>query len=265
MKKPVPVFVADTCIGGLSVVKSMWKSGTIGAALFMADYAVNPLGVKDEFAIAEVVRRWLGLAEQHSDTLVIACNTLSVRYHQLLGSNLPVSGPEYVVTMVDCFKAMVSSEKKRLANRKILVIGTEFTASQSIYPDILEAVVPGAEVSTIAATDLERKIARFQPFESERESALDNDLKSAIEMTDVAVLACTCFPMVKHRLEHLHPETVFLDPGVYCAGLLDQKSKTGERLIQIMVTGNIVTTTQVMEFAGSYLGRGNITSCQALP
>ena len=43
-------------------------------AEIVADYEVNPFGVKSENAIEEVVYKWCNLAEEHSDTLIIACN-----------------------------------------------------------------------------------------------------------------------------------------------------------------------------------------------
>ena len=58
-----PVFIADSCIGGLSVVRSLWDAGEAGNAIFLADYAINPLGVKSDPEIADVVERWLRLAD----------------------------------------------------------------------------------------------------------------------------------------------------------------------------------------------------------
>ena len=84
--------------------------------------------------------------------------------------------------MVDCFAAMVKIEAEHLANKKVLIIGTEFTASQHLYPDILSAASPGVRISTIAATKLERKIARFQPWNSGENSALTGDLEDAIKL-----------------------------------------------------------------------------------
>ena len=71
MSSPKPVFITDACIGGLSAVKSMWGYGHAANALFMADYDVNPLGVKDESAIAEMVSKWFSMAAEHADTVVI--------------------------------------------------------------------------------------------------------------------------------------------------------------------------------------------------
>jgi len=260
MSDPRPVFIADTCIGGLSVVKSIWSSGSTADAFFLADYAINPLGVKSDSDIAEVVARWLEFAEEHSDTLVIACNTLSVRYHKLVRSDMPRSRLSRIVSMVDCIEAMVKSEADRLANRKVLVIGTEFTANQELYPEILDTV-PGVRVDTVAATELERMIARFEPWQGELGSILAGEPGQAIENADMVVLACTCFPIVQAELESLFPGVVFLDPGAYCPGILDENSSSQHRRLCIKATGDVVSTKSVLEFAETYLGNSAVVSC----
>lgn len=255
-----PVFVADTCIGGLSVVKAMWRQGAAGQAFFMADYAVNPLGVKSDTEIATVVERWLDFARQHSETLVIACNTLSIRYHQLFGSITAPGGMKQVITMLDCLKAMAEAEAEHLAGKKVLVIGTAFTASQALYPEALQTALPGTQVATVAATELERSVARFQPIESKDTSVLTRKLRQAIRNTDVAILACTCFPMVKDMLQEMFPGVVFLDPGTYCTGLLQETVNTQDRRLRISVEGDAVSKERVIGFARSYLGTGGKVS-----
>ncbi|MGD9264569.1 MAG: aspartate/glutamate racemase family protein [Lysobacterales bacterium] len=252
-----PVFFADTCVGGLSVLKSLWGAGMAGNAVFMADYVVNPLGIKSDAEIADVVQRWMGFAEEHAETLVIACNTLSIRYHELHRQTVPETGLGQVVSMVDCFKAMVRAEAGRLAGRKVLVIGTEFTATQDMYPALIKAGAPGAQVSTFGATELERRIARFEPLDGGGESVFDGDLQAAIAGVDFAVLACTCFPMVSSRLANLFPGVTFLDPGSYCADLLPRSNDTGDRKLRIEVTGSVVEQARVTKFAQTYLGHGS--------
>lgn len=257
MNKRKPVFIADTCVGGLSVVKSLWRAGHAHDAVFMADYAVNPLGVKSDSAIGAVVDNWLKLAGESSDTLVIACNTLSIRYRQLLQSRPPAAALKRIVSMADCFEAMVQAEADRLANRKVVIVGTEFTASQDLYPDILTTALPGTRVSTIGATDLERKIARFQ---RDGDGLIGRGLGRAIADADITVLACTCFPIVRPQLESEFPGVTFLDPGSYCAGLLDEKAPVQSRQLSIRVTGNVVSRPRVIDFARSYLNNGAVIS-----
>jgi glutamate racemase len=256
-----PVFIADTCIGGLSVLKSLWGAGMAGDAIFMADYLVNPLGTKGEVEIADVVQRWTGFAERHADTLVIACNTLSIRHHQLRRDVKPESGLQQIVSMVDCFEAMVQAEADRLAGRSVLVIGTEFTASQDVYPRLLKAGAPCVSVKTFGATELERRIARLMPLEDDNGSVFEGDLRCAIEGVDFAVLACTCFPMVGSRLENLFPGVTFLDPGRYCAGLLKHRNAVRGRKVRLEVTGNVVARPRVEKFARVYLGLDADITC----
>jgi len=261
MTESRPVFIADSCIGGLSVVAFPWNADDASDAVFLADYAINPLGVKSDSDIANVTDRWLKQAKEHSDTLVMACNTLSVRYHQLLRSKVPVSDLKHTVSMVDCFKAMVQAETARLANKKVLIIGTRYTAGQNLYPDILNAALPDVRINTVAATELERAIARLEMWNSADESVLTGKLRRALDDTDVAVLACTCFPIVATELGFLFPAVTFLDPGAYCSGLLEKRATARHRKLRIKVTGDVVSAARTADFAKSHLDAGDIECC----
>lgn len=253
-----PVFLADTCVCGLSVLKSLWKSGSAAEAVFMADYAVNPLGVKSDGEIAQVAQRWMEMAAQHSDTLVIACNTLSIRYHQLQRTGATSPLLKRIVTMANCLEALVQTEAARLDGRRVLIIGTEFTAGQPVYPEIIAAALPGTRVRAIGATGLERAIARFQLNDDGVDALIAPALAAALVETDVAVLACTCFPLVRTALESKFPGVLFLDPGEYCAGLLARDGEGGNRKLSLKVTGDVVPGERVKEFAKAYLGSDSV-------
>jgi glutamate racemase len=256
----MPVCIADTCVCGLSLIKSLWATARVPRVYFMADYAINPLGVKPDAEIAAVVNDWLGWARQHSNTLVMACNTLSIRYHQLLKSGVELAGLENVVSMVDCFAAMIRAEADRLAGRRVLVIGTEFTASQDVYPGLLREALPGTRVSTVPATALERRIARFEPWGNADDSVIGPEFRRALEHADVAVLACTCFPMARDRLQAMFPGVLLLDPGAYCAALLPGCVDSRQATLEIRVTGEVVEKQRVVDFARSYLGESAIVA-----
>ncbi len=246
-----PLFIADSCIGGLSVLRSIWATERDCDVEFLADYAINPLGVKSDAAIAEVSETWLQRAAQGSEALVIGCNTLSIRFHQLHQPEKSSLRLRQIVSMVDCFQAMMEAEATRMKDCRVLIIGTTFTASQSLYPDLLTAAILGVDVSTIAATELERSVARFQPW-IEHE-VITAELREALESADFAVLACTCFPIVASKLEILFPEVEFLDPGAYCANLLDFGNFTENRSLNLTVTGEEVSQSSVATFAKDYL------------
>lgn len=255
-----PVFIADTCVCGLSVVKSLWQRNRAGQAVFLADYAVNPLGVRNDAEIADVAERWIRLAGQHADTLVIACNTLSIRYRQLKRSGQSFTGLRRIVTMADCLEAMVRTEAARLDGLNVLIIGTEFTASQPVYPEIFATALPRTRVSAIGATELERKIARFQLEEGDVEPLVGAALERAIGEADAAVLACTCFPLVRSELESRFPRVLFLDPGEYCADLLKPDTAGLSRSLSIEVSGDAVAKERVTEFAKTLLGSDSVAA-----
>ncbi len=261
MTETQPVFIADTCIGGLSVVRSLWRAGVAADTVFLADYAVNPLGVKSDEEIAAAIDRWLSLAAEESDTLVLACNTLSLRYRELHPGAPPATSPGNIVTMVDFFEAMAESEASRLAGKRLLVIGTRYTANQRIYVDILEKAAPGIRVATAGATELERAIARLEPWDSNDDSVLTAGLRRSLGEADFAILACTCFPMAAPELSSLYPGVEFLDPGEYAGRLLRAGAQSPATKLQLRVTGDIVSAERAAEFARTYLDTGNIECC----
>ena len=89
---------------------------------------------------------------------------------------------------------------------------------------------------------------------------LSSALTKALDNTDIAVLACTCFPMVKDELESLFPELVLLDPGAYCSELLNENSISQDKKLCVEVTGDVVSKERVTEFAKSYLGHDAVVS-----
>ncbi len=48
-------------------------------AFYLADYAVNPLGVKSPEVVREALEGWVRAAQGRASTLVVACNTASAR------------------------------------------------------------------------------------------------------------------------------------------------------------------------------------------
>jgi len=100
------------------VVKSLWNSGDTSDVIFLADYAINPLGVTSGPDITDVADRWLKQANKYSDTLVMACNTLSVQYDQLLRSEAPEilsrAGFHRLVTEHQALPVQISKRKRKL-------------------------------------------------------------------------------------------------------------------------------------------------------
>ena len=73
------VVFCDTCIGGSSVAAKLARPGAGLRGFYLADYAVNPLGTRTDGEVRTALNRWTDIAAERSSTLVVACNTASVR------------------------------------------------------------------------------------------------------------------------------------------------------------------------------------------
>ena len=60
--------------------------------------------------------------------------------------------------------------------------------------------------------------------------------------------------MAKAGLQSQFPGVIFIDPGAYCPGLLEEDNSGDERKLTVKVKGDVVSRARVCEFAESYLG-----------
>ena len=60
--------------------------------------------------------------------------------------------------------------------------------------------------------------------------------------------------MAKAELESQFPGVVFIDPGAYCSGLLEEDNTMQERKLSVIIKGDVISSDRVTEFAQSYLG-----------
>ncbi len=236
------LLVADSCIGGLSVVPSIADTNREDVELvFLADYAVNPLGTKSPGEISSVIDRWMRVAATTGGELIIACNTLSIRYQQVRGDTEPATS---VSSMLDYTEALIRAKRDDIDGRNVVVLGTAFTAAQPVYADMLHRIARPESVTGFAATGLERRVARLE----DGPLFVDPGIEGALESADVVLLSCTCFPLIQAELEAAFPGTRFLAPG--SEATQTQSTKT----LQLIVTGDVVQHSDVLQFARETLG-----------
>ncbi|NIN65409.1 MAG: hypothetical protein GTO63_12070, partial [Anaerolineae bacterium] len=133
---PFDIVFCDTCVCGSTVASHLAKARTGLRALFLADYAVNPLGIKSHGEVSEALNRWVDAAVGRAPILIVACNTASVR---LQDAPEVVERAEHLgvrlYSMVDLLDALIRAESHRLKNERVCLMGTEYTVSSSFYRD----------------------------------------------------------------------------------------------------------------------------------
>ena len=196
--------IFDSGVGGLTVFKEIANLLPGENLIYLGDTARVPYGTKS----VETVRRYAleaaeFLVDQGVKLLVVACNTASaVALPQLRERfQLPVIG-------------VIEPGARRAAdsqNRRIGVIGTEGTINSNRYSEAIHALLPDAQISSIACP-LFVPLAEegWAEHEIARLIALEYLQPLMKEQIDTLVLGCTHYPLLRKVLRQVLGDAVAL-------------------------------------------------------
>jgi len=237
---PFDAVFCDTCIGGSTVAARLAATASGIHAFYLADYAVNPLGVKPQAEVRAALEAWCRLAAERAGTLVIACNTASALFEQCpdVRARAGADGLR-VYSMIDLLDRALASGGNALAGARVCLMGTQFTVSQLVYRDRLWRA--GArDVVPLAATRTERAVAHLDHRREGSRREIVDEIAATIRSSDVVVLACTCFPLVADLIREVNPSCALLDPATGLDGALDLPRRTGPNRLTLSLTGDVL-------------------------
>jgi glutamate racemase len=239
------VVFCDTCIGGSTVAADLAPPGAGLRAFFLADYAVNPLGIRSDDEVRAALNRWVDIAVQRSSTLIVACNTASVRLEDSLDVRRRAEERGLQLhSMVDLLDVMLARNSGALRDRRVCVMGTEYTVGRSLYRNRLRAA--GArDVVAFGATQTERAIAHLQHATDEGRRIIRDEIGDALADIEAVLLACTCFPLVAAQIAEINPDIVQLDPGVEVRSVIPEINRGKPNHLTLACTGEAVSTEQL--------------------
>jgi glutamate racemase len=141
MSDPRPIGVFDSGLGGLTVVKELFRTMPHETILYLGDTARSPYGDRSEAAIRKFsVQNARFCLTQNIKMLIVACNTASAialdDIRQIAG-DIPVIG----VVVSGCKAAVV-----RTAEKKIGVIGANATIRSDAYSISIQSLDPSIKV-----------------------------------------------------------------------------------------------------------------------
>src|SRR5581483_69764 len=201
------VGVFDSGFGGLTVLKALLELNPESDYIYFGDTARLPYGSKSAETVAKYAVEAAHYLEQHgAQLLVIACNTATALALDkiIAASSVPVVG---VIEPGAEYAAHASK------NRQIAVIGTEATIASHAYAKALASrgieakekacplLVPLIEEGWIEHPVTEQ-VARIY-----LEEAFVNGNQDA-NPTDVLVLGCTHYPLIRPLLRRVAPAHV---------------------------------------------------------
>ncbi|MBK1986889.1 glutamate racemase [Sphaerospermopsis aphanizomenoides BCCUSP55] len=211
--------VFDSGVGGLTVLRQIYKQLPNESIIYFGDTAHLPYGIRSQAEILQYVREILNwMQQQRVKMVVMACNTSSALALENVRQefNFPILG-----VVLPGAKAAVQQGKR------IGVIATPATAKSNAYRQAIMEIQPDVQVWQVSCPEFVPLIEQnriHDPYTTEvARSYLERLIKQEI---DTLVYGCTHYPLLAPVLRSLLPPHVKLvDPAVHvvaaCAQELD--------------------------------------------
>lgn len=207
------ILVFDSGVGGLSVFVELAAARPEATFIYAADDAAFPYGRLSENALrARVLSVMERLVSRHDpDLAVIACNTASTLV-------LPSLRARFAIPFVGAVPA-IKPAAEASASRLFTVLATPGTVARDYTQDLLRAYAGECRVTLVGSA----RLALLAEAELSGAPAPDAEFAAEIapcfveedgRRTDTVVLACTHYPLVRHRLAAVAPWPVnWIDPA----------------------------------------------------
>lgn len=202
-----PIGVFDSGVGGLTVVRELWRQLPDEAVVYFGDTARVPYGPKSRETVQRYAREAAAfLLSRGVKLIVVACNTATAHAIEVLEREAPV--PVVGVIGPGARAAVAATRTGRIG-----VIGTVGTIASGAYDREVRRLLPDARVYA-------QPCPLFVPIVEEgwvdhpaTELIVDEYLRPLREVDiDVLVLGCTHYPLLKATLQRaLGPEIRLVD------------------------------------------------------
>lgn len=212
-----PIGVFDSGVGGLTVLRQIYRQLPNESVVYFGDTARLPYGIRSQAEIIQFVREILDWMQQQRVKMVImACNTSSALALEIVRAeyDIPILG-----VILPGAKAAVQQGKR------IGVIATPATAKSNAYKHAILEINPEVEVWQVGCPEFVPLIEQnriHEPYTTEvARSYLEPLLQQDI---DTLVYGCTHYPLLAPVVRSLLPTQVkIIDPAVYVVNACNQE------------------------------------------
>lgn len=214
-----PIGIFDSGVGGLTVLRQLYRQLPNESIIYLGDTARLPYGVRSQAEILQFVKEILTWMQQQQVKMVImACNTSSALALETVRQefSVPILG-----VILPGAKAAVQH------GQRIGVIATPATAKSNAYRQAILEIRPDVQVWQVSCPEFVPLIEQNRiddPYTTQvARSYLEPLLQQEI---DTLVYGCTHYPHLAPVLRSLlSPHVKLVDPAVYvvaaCAQELD--------------------------------------------
>jgi glutamate racemase len=206
------ILVFDSGLGGLTVFREVVKARPNARFVYAADDAAFPYGGLDEGAlVARVTAVMDRLVALHApDLVVVACNTASTLV-------LPALRARFAIPFVGTVPAIKPAVERSLT-RRVAVLATPGTVKRDYTQALIDEFAGDCKVTLVGSTALAALAEAHLRGEAVEDAAIAAEIAPCFPdegpPTDVVVLGCTHYPLLRTRMERLAPWPVaWIDPA----------------------------------------------------
>ena len=205
LQQPIGLF--DSGVGGLTVLREMYRQMPTESLLYFADSARLPYGKRSPQEILLFVREILDwMCAQNVKMIIMACNTSSALA-------LETVRKEYDVPILGVILPGAKAAVKQ--GKRIGVIATLATVKSHAYRQAIQEINPQTKVWEIACPEFVRSIEQNQLYTDYTRQVARQYLAPLInEQIDTLVYGCTHYRHLEKTISSLLPDSVqIIDPA----------------------------------------------------
>jgi len=249
--------VFDSGVGGLTVVREIFKKLPDYQIIYFGDTARTPYGTKSKETIIKYAREDAKFLLNHgAKIIVIACNTASAVAADILREE---SGVPVFEVIMPAVRAAVGATKKM----KVGVIGTRATVTSNVYETMIKKSNPDIRVVSQPCPLLVPLVEEGWFLKAETKRIVKKYLQPLKnEQVDTLILGCTHYPVLKNIIKlHIGRRVKLVDSAEEVVHELKKfLAENGEVEKKLIKGGNhefFVSdlTPQVPKIAEKLLGR----------
>lgn len=208
MKSSSPIGLYDSGLGGLSVVREVFRQLPNEEVLYFGDTARVPYGGRSVEELLSFNREILDiLLGRGVKAVLVACNTSSAVALSTLDADCPVP----ILGLIEA-----GARAAVRCGRRIGIIATEATIASGAHARAIASIQPDAEVIPVACPRLVPMIESGD-WASEHAAAVAIESLSPLLDADLdaLVLGCTHYPIISELIQRIvGPRVTLVDPAL---------------------------------------------------
>lgn len=206
--RPAPIGIFDSGVGGLTVLREIYRQLPNESVLYFGDTARLPYGSRSPEEILYFVRQILTwMADQGVKMVIMACNTSSALALD------PVQG-EFPFPVLGLIRP--GAQAAALQGRRIGVIATQATVTSRAYTHAIQEINPTCQVWEVGCPNFVPIVEQNQIQSPQAQRVAATYLQPLIAANiDTLVYGCTHYPHLAPVLKPILPTTTqYVDPAI---------------------------------------------------